>query len=146
MSEQPLTRVKAKSTGRVRFMVLGLVFINIIINYMDRTNLSVAATQMAGELQFTPLQMGLIFSAFGWIYAALQIPGGFIIDRFGARVVYGVGLFLWSLITALHAVASSFGALIGLRLGVGAFEAPVMPSNNRVISSWFPEEERASAI
>ena len=77
MSEQPLTTTKSKSTGRVRYMVLGLVFINIIINYMDRTNLSVAATEMADDLQFTPLQMGLIFSAFGWIYAALQIPGGF---------------------------------------------------------------------
>ncbi len=119
MSEQPITRSAARSTGRVRFFVLGLVFINIIINYMDRTNLSVAATQMSGELQFTPLQMGLIFSAFGWIYAALQIPGGFLIDRLGSRLVYGVGLFIWSLITALHAVANSFGALVGLRLGVG---------------------------
>ena len=73
MSEQPITGSATRSTGRVRFFVLGLVFINIIINYMDRTNLSVAATQMSGELQFTPLQMGLIFSAFGWIYAALQI-------------------------------------------------------------------------
>ena len=105
-----------------------------------------AATQLSGELQFTPLQMGLIFSAFGWIYAALQIPGGFLIDRLGSRLVYGVGLFIWSLITALHAVANSFGALVGLRLVVGAFEAPVMPSNNRVISSWFPEQERATAI
>ncbi|HIG8795721.1 TPA: MFS transporter [Raoultella terrigena] len=146
MAEQPLSTAKVKNTGRVRFLVLGLVFINIIINYMDRTNLSVAATQMAGDLQFTPLQMGLVFSAFGWIYAALQIPGGFVIDRFGARIVYGVGLFIWSLITALHAIANSFGGLVGLRLGVGAFEAPVMPSNNRVISSWFPENERASAI
>ena len=133
MSEQPITGSATRSTGRVRFFVLGLVFINIIINYMDRTNLSVAATQMSGELQFTPLQMGLIFSAFGWIYAALQIPGGFLIDRLGSRLVYGVGLFIWSLITALHAVANSFGSLVGLRLGVGAFEAPVMPSNNRVI-------------
>ena len=65
MAEQPLSTAKVKNTGRVRFLVLGLVFINIIINYMDRTNLSVAATQMAGDLQFTPLQMGLVFSAFG---------------------------------------------------------------------------------
>ncbi|MBK0089690.1 MULTISPECIES: MFS transporter [Erwiniaceae] len=147
MTEQPISQSAiAVRAGRTRFLMLGLVFINIIINYMDRTNLSVAATQMAGELRFTPMEMGLIFSAFGWIYAALQIPGGFLIDRLGARLVYGVGLFAWSLITALHALANSFGALFGLRLGVGAFEAPVMPSNNRVISSWFPEQERASAI
>ncbi len=147
MSGQPLSASStAARAGRMRFLVLGLVFVNIIINYMDRTNLSVAATQMAGELSFTPLQMGLIFSAFGWIYAALQIPGGFMIDRLGSRLVYSVGLFAWSLITALHAVASSFGVLVGLRMGIGTFEAPVMPSNNRVISSWFPEQERATAI
>ena len=58
MSEQPITGSATRSTGRVRFFVLGLVFINIIINYMDRTNLSVAATQMSGELQFTPLSAG----------------------------------------------------------------------------------------
>ncbi|WP_433977426.1 MFS transporter [Erwinia sp. E_sp_B01_9] len=121
MSEQPLTATTTcPRAGRTRFLILGLVFINIIINYMDRTNLSVAATEMAGELRFTPLEMGLIFSAFGWIYAALQIPGGFLIDRLGARLVYGVGLFAWSLITALHALASSFLGLVGLRLGVGA--------------------------
>ncbi|MDE1190377.1 MAG: MFS transporter [Pantoea sp.] len=147
MTEQPITQATAGiRAGRTRFLMLGLVFINIIINYMDRTNLSVAATAMTGELRFTPLEMGLIFSAFGWIYAALQIPGGFLIDRLGARLVYGVGLFIWSLVTALHAFAGSFLALFGLRLGVGAFEAPVMPANNRVISSWFPEQERASAI
>ncbi|WP_051937200.1 MULTISPECIES: MFS transporter [Erwinia] len=145
MTEQPLTAA-APRTGRTRFVILSLVFINIIINYMDRTNLSVAATEMAGELRFTPIQMGLIFSAFGWVYAALQIPGGFLIDKLGARLVYGVGLFIWSLITALHALASGFASLVGLRLGVGAFEAPVMPSNNRVISSWFPVQERATAI
>ncbi|QGY30437.1 MFS transporter [Pantoea cypripedii] len=147
MTEQPIAQSTAGiRAGRTRFLMLGLVFINIIINYMDRTNLSVAATAMAGELRFTPLEMGLIFSAFGWIYAALQIPGGFLIDRLGARLVYGVGLFVWSLVTTLHAFAGSFLALFGLRLGVGAFEAPVMPANNRVISSWFPEQERASAI
>ncbi|MDO6410038.1 MAG: MFS transporter [Pantoea sp.] len=147
MTEQPIAQPHVcVRAGRTRFLMLGLVFINIIINYMDRTNLSVAATTMAGELRFTPLEMGLIFSAFGWIYAALQIPGGFLIDRLGARLVYGVGLFVWSMVTALHAFAGSFLALFGLRLGVGAFEAPVMPANNRVISSWFPEQERASAI
>ncbi len=106
MTEQPLSQSAVSvRAGRTRFMMLALVFINIIINYMDRTNLSVAATQMAGELRFSPLEMGLIFSAFGWIYAALQIPGGFLIDRLGARLVYGAGLFAWSLITALHAFA-----------------------------------------
>lgn len=81
-----------------------------------------------------------------WISAALQSPGGFLIDRPGARLVCGVGRFSWSLMTALHALASSVGALVGQRLGVGAFEASVTPLNNRVIASCLPEQERASAI
>jgi len=132
--------------GRTRFLMLTLVFVNIIINYMDRANLAVAAPALSAELQLTPLQMGLVFSAFGWIYAALQIPGGWLIDRFGARMVYGVAMIGWSLITLLHVCASSAAALVGLRLGVGALEAPVMPANNRIISGWFPLHERASAI
>lgn len=132
--------------GRTRFLMLALVFVNIIINYMDRANLAVAAPALSAELQLTPLQMGLIFSAFGWIYAALQIPGGWLIDRLGARMVYGVAMIGWSLITLLHVCASSVAALVGLRLGVGALEAPVMPANNRIISGWFPLHERASAI
>ncbi|WP_261388034.1 MFS transporter [Candidatus Pantoea soli] len=92
------------------------------------------------------MERGLIFSAFGWISAALQMPGSFLIDRPGVRLVCGGGRFSWSLMTALPALASSVGALSGLRLGVGAFEPPVTPSNNRVIASGFPEQERASAI
>ena len=65
---------------RVRFGILAFIFANVIINYMDRSNISVAASAISRDLQLTPVQLGLIFSAFGWTYAALQIPGGFLVE------------------------------------------------------------------
>ncbi|MCI3987287.1 MFS transporter, partial [Bacillus vallismortis] len=76
----------------------------------------------------------------------LQIPGGGLVDRFGPRLVYGFTLITWSLATLLQGFVRGFGSLFGLRLATGAFEAPAFPTNNRVVTSWFPEQERASAI
>jgi ACS family D-galactonate transporter-like MFS transporter len=126
--------------------MLSLVFVNVVINYLDRTNLSVAAPALSGELELTPVQMGYIFSAFGWSYALLQIPGGLIADRFGPRVLYAFCLITWSLTTMGQGLVRGFGSLFGFRLATGAFEAPSYPINNRVVTSWFPDNERASAI
>lgn len=101
---------------------------------------------MSKDLKLSTVQMGLIFSAFGWVYAALQIPSGYLVDRFKPRVVYACSLFIWSLATLLQSVVGNFGSLLGLRLSIGCFEAPVMPASNKVASSWFPTNERASAI
>ncbi|WP_420149688.1 MFS transporter [Spirosoma sp.] len=131
---------------RVRYSMLALVFVNVAINYLDRTNISVAATEMGKDLNLSTVELGYIFSAFGWAYAALQIPGGLIADRFGPRVLYAFCLITWSLATLAQAFIRGFGALFSLRLATGTFEAPSYPINNRVVTSWFPDHERASAI
>lgn len=131
---------------RVRYGMLGLVFINVMINYLDRSNLAVAAPALSKDLQLSTVQLGLIFSAFGWTYALLQIPGGLIADRFGPRVLYAFCLITWSVATLLQGFAKGFVSLFGLRLATGAFEAPSYPINNRIVTSWFPNHERASAI
>jgi ACS family D-galactonate transporter-like MFS transporter len=113
---------------------------------MDRSNISVAATAIGKDLELTSVQLGLIFSAFGWAYAALQIPGGVMVDRFGARLTYAFSLITWSLVTLLQGFTKGFVGLFGLRLATGAFEAPAFPTNNKVVTSWFPNQERASAI
>ncbi|NOW89198.1 MULTISPECIES: MFS transporter [Clostridium] len=140
------TNLTEEKPTRVRYLVLALIFINIVINYMDRSNISVAASHMSKDLKLSTVQMGLIFSAFGWVYAALQIPSGYLVDRFKPRVVYACSLFIWSLATLLQSIVGGFGSLLGLRLSIGCFEAPVMPASNKVASSWFPTNERASAI
>lgn len=131
---------------RIRYAMLALVFINVMINYLDRSNLSVAAATLSKDLQLSTVEMGLIFSAFGWTYAILQIPGGLIADRFNPRVLYAFCLITWSVATLAQGFVRGFASLFGLRLATGAFEAPSYPINNRIVTSWFPNHERASAI
>ncbi|WP_404826616.1 MFS transporter [Paraglaciecola chathamensis] len=113
---------------------------------MDRTNISVAASALSEELSLTSVQMGLVFSAFGWTYSILQIPGGIAVDIVKTRILYPFILIAWSVATLIQGVISSFTALIGCRMAIGVFEAPSYPCNNKIITSWFPESERASAI
>ncbi|EHL78268.1 MFS transporter [Bacillus smithii] len=139
------TESKIKAS-RVRFGILTLIFINVVINYMDRSNISIAAPLLSKDLELNSVQMGLILSAFGWAYALLQIPGGWLVDRVSPRVLYMITLGLWSFATLLQAAAKGFAGLFGLRLSLGVLEAPAYPTNNRIVTSWFPEHERASAI
>ncbi len=131
---------------RVRFSILAAIFVSVVINYMDRSNISVAASMITDDLHLTPVQLGYIFSAFGWTYAILQIPGGIMADKFGARTVYALSLILWSAVTVAQGFATGFIALVALRMLIGVFEAPSYPINNRIVTSWFPDKERATAI
>lgn len=130
---------------RIRYSMLSLVFINVVINYLDRTNLAVAAPGLGKELALSSIQLGYILSAFGWTYALLQIPGGLIADRIAPRVLYALCLVTWSLATIAQGLVKGFAGLFAFRLATGAFEAPSYPINNRIVTSWFPTFERASA-
>ena len=129
-----------------RFHILALIFVSVVINYMDRTNISVAAAAMSDELALSAVQMGYIFSAFAWTYSVLQMPGGIVVDLVRVRVLYPFLLVAWSLATLMQGLVSSFGALIGCRMAIGVFEAPTYPCNNKIVTNWFPQQERASAI
>lgn len=129
-----------------RYNMLALIFGSVVINYLDRTNISVAAPAISESLGLSSVQMGLVFSAFGWTYVALQIPGGIVVDKVGARLLYAVMLFFWSVATLLQGFVNVFVVLLGLRASIGVFEAPAYPANNSIVTKWFPENERASAI
>ncbi len=135
-----------KSPGGKRFQILALIFISVVINYMDRTNIAVAAPALSKELDLSSVQMGLIFSAFGWTYAALQVPGGIAVDLVKVRLLYPFILTAWSIATLLQGLVNSFAALVGCRMAIGVFEAPSYPCNNKIVTAWFPVQERASAI
>ncbi len=126
--------------------MLALVFVNVVINYLDRSNISVAGVAISKDLNLTSVQLGLIFSAFGWTYALLQIPGGILADKVTPRVLYALCLVTWSIATLFQGFIRGFASLISLRLATGAFEAPSYPINNRIVTNWFPNHERASAI
>jgi ACS family D-galactonate transporter-like MFS transporter len=134
----------SRRTG-VRFFVLALISTGVVINYLDRTILGIAAPLLSRDLHLGAAGLGLLFSAFSWTYAAAQVPGGVLLDRFGTRIVYGLAVGFWSLFTLLQGTIASFAALLGCRLGLGVAEAPCYPANSRVLGAWFPQAERARA-
>lgn len=130
---------------RRRWFMLTLLLIATVINYVDRVNISIAAPFLSRDLGLDKVQMGLIFSAFAWTYAFALVPAGFIADRFGSRLVYGASLITWSAATVGQGMVSGFASLFGLRLAVGALEAPAFPANSRAVTVWFPARERGMA-
>lgn len=146
MSDVNGLRMAVEPRTNVRYAILSLVFVNVMINYLDRSNLAVAGSSISSTYNLSPGQMGLIFSAFSWAYAFLQIPGGIIADKFGPRALYAFCLVTWSAATMVLSLARGFVSFFGIRLAIGALEAPSYPINNRVVTSWFPDNERATAI
>jgi MFS transporter, ACS family, D-galactonate transporter len=125
---------------------MGMLFVCVLINYLDRSNLSIVAPSLVEDLHLSPIRLGMMLSAFGWTYAIFQIPASRLVDRVNPRLLFAAALGLWSLATFLMGIAGTFVSLVALRLVVGALEAPSYPINNRVVTTWFPESERAGAI
>jgi len=125
--------------------ILALVAVGTMINYLDRTVLGIAAPFLTRDLGLTAAQMGLVFSAFSWSYALLQIPGGIFLDRFGTKLTYFIAVVCWSGCTGLMGAVRSLNGLLLTRIGVGVFEAPCFPANSRILATWFPQQERARA-
>lgn len=128
-----------------RWLIGLLLGIGVLINYFDRINLSVAAPQLKDAFHLTPAQMGLLFSAFFWPYALLQVPAGIILDRFGVTRVGRWGAFLWGLASAITAVSSGFLGIFAARAMLGVAEAPGFPVSSKATGYWFPRKERAMA-
>ena len=84
---------------RVRFLILTMLFIVTTINYADRATVSIAGSAMQKDLGMSAVQLGYIFSAFGWSYVIAQLPGGWLLDKFGSRRVYGASILIWSIFT-----------------------------------------------
>lgn len=132
--------------SRTRFIITALLFLTGVINYLDRTNLSITAPSLSGELKIDAVTMGWLFSAFGWTYTAMQIPGGWLADRLHPRVIYPLTILVWSIATLSLGFVAGVVSLFILRLLVGVFESPSYIVNNRIVTTWFPEKERATTI
>ncbi len=129
-----------------RRWAIGLLLgIGVLINYFDRINLSVAAPQLKEAFNLSPADMGLLFSAFFWPYALLQVPAGLFLDRFGVTRVGRWGAFLWGLASAITVFASGFGGVFAARAVLGIAEAPGFPVSSKATGYWFPRKERALA-
>lgn len=139
----------------VRWLIVSLLFSISVVTYIDRVNISVTARHMMPALGLTEQHMGFIFSAFVVGYALFQIPGGWLGDRWGARLVLTVALLWWSGFTAFTAMAPAsslagaagiLGALIMVRFLLGMGEAVALPTFNRAVTDWLPPHERGLGI
>ena len=119
-----------------------LIFTVVIINYIDRIALSVAARPIVAEFGFSPVQMGYLFSGFLWTYVVCLVPLGLLVERIGIKNMVGGGIAIWSTATALTAAAGSFVTILAARLVMGASEATTFPACGGAIRQWFPERER----
>jgi MFS transporter, ACS family, D-galactonate transporter len=106
-----------------RWIVLALVFFGIVINYIDRGNLSIAAPSMMHDFHIAPSTMGIILSAFFWTYGVFQIPAGATVDRLGIRRSYACGFLIWSIASASIALSRGPGDVTGLRMVLGLAES-----------------------
>jgi len=137
---------------RMRWWIVSLLFAVTAVNYADRATISIVGTDLARDLNLDPVALGYLLSAFSLSYVTMQIPGGRLLDRFGSRLVYLWSIILWSLFTFLQGFVGLLGGtrlaartLYGLRLLLGASEAPSFPANSRIVAAWFPAGERGTA-
>ncbi len=140
--------ISAISEGR-RWTILTLLCIGFMIAYFDRVTLSVALADKDGFLSFFKLSnpdRGLLNSAFFWSYALLQIPAGWLVDRYGVKWTYTIGFLLWSITSAATAWVSGFEVLFLLRILLGVGESVVTPAAMRWIRFNFDERRRGTAV
>ncbi|WZJ98290.1 MFS transporter [Pseudomonas sp. LPD2] len=126
-----------------RITVVFLLLIGIV-NYLDRSALSIANTSIQKDMMISPSQMGILLSAFSIAYAFAQLPMGMIIDRLGSKVALGASLLGWSVAQAAFGMVNSFAGFMGLRVLLGIGEAPMFPSAAKALSEWFDANERGT--
>ncbi len=119
-------------------MVLALACAIYFITYMDRVNLATAAPYVAGEFHLSKTQLGLVFSAYSYPYAALQPLGGILADRLGARLTFGLFGSVFAAATLLTGLANGFIPLLVIRGLVGFGEGPSLAVATRAIADWLP--------
>jgi MFS family permease len=119
-----------------------MLALSVFLNYVDRGALSVAMPRMQGELQISSEQLGLLASAFFWTYALLQVPAGWLCERFNVKHVLTIGFALWTFATGLTAFANTFALLLFFRLILGIGESVAYPAYSQIISTRFPPEQR----
>jgi MFS family permease len=125
-----------------QWALVGLLFAAVLINYIDRGNLSVVAVPLMDHFQISPGRMGTLLSAFFWTYGLMQIPVGYLVDRFGLKWTYAAAFLLWSLASTAVGLASSFNQVLAFRLMLGVGEAVAQPASLAYIRQNFPKDQQ----
>jgi MFS family permease len=128
------------ATGR--WWLVALLTSGMTFCYAQRGTLSVAAPFMMRELGINTETMGLMLSAFSWFYCFMQVPSGWVVDRFGVRRAYAAGFGLWSIACALTGAFRSIVAIVFFRVTMGVGQSVAFPASARTFATWFPDDER----
>jgi len=140
----PTVSAQAQSSRvpqRIRMVIF--FFLSNLICYMDRVNISVTAPVIMKEFGWNEAALGVILSSFFWGYTLLQIPGGWLADRFGGKRILSIGVLWWSLFTMLTPLARSVGGMTAMRALMGIGEGVNFPSVQSMTAKWIPAGERS---
>ena len=141
------TQIVRPTSGvpRRRWGIALLLGFGVLVNYFDRVNLSVSQQALTDTFGISAVVFGYLSSFYNWPYAALQLPCGLLLDRFGVKRVGRISTILWSIASFAAAAATRIEALFAARFLLGIGEAPTFPGNAKAIGYWFPQQERSLA-
>ena len=144
LSESKRTKDRNK-VKNLRYLVLGWLVVAGLLNYLDRSAVSIAAPEMIRELGLTKTDIGLLGTVFSWTYAFFQLPAGYLIDKFGPKKMYFIAVAIWSIATSMMSLGHSMAHFVLFRVLLGIGESPNSPNSSKITTQWFPREERGQA-
>ena len=134
--------MKTARLKKIQTAALILLVLSGLINYLDRSTLSIANSAVRADMDLSAAEMGLLLSAFSLPYAFAQLPMGALLDRLGARFTLGFGMLLWSVAQLAGGVVRTVNQFFVARMLLGVGEAPQFPAGAKVFSEWFAMKER----
>jgi MFS family permease len=137
-----MKQVKTRKLRKIQWVALSFLMLAGIVNYLDRSTLSIANHSISQELGLNAAQMGMLLSAFSLAYAFSQLPVGALLDKFGARAMLGLGMLAWSIAQLAGGMVNSLQQFLVARVFLGLGEAPQFPAGAKVVSEWFATRER----
>jgi MFS transporter, ACS family, D-galactonate transporter len=130
---------------RRRWRIAFLLAFGVLVNFLDRINLSVSRDALHDSFGLSLVAFGYLSSAFSWTYAVMQMPAGVLLDWLGVRRVGRISALLWSVSSFAAALSPGLSSFFGARLLLGVSESPTFPANAKSLGYWFRQEERGLA-
>lgn len=128
-----------------RWAIACLLGLGVLISYFDRVNLSVSKDALTAAFGISAVTFGFLSSAYNWTYAALQLPSGLLLDKFGVRRVGCVSTVIWAIASFGASISTGVRSFLYARLLLGVGEAPTFPGYSKAVGYWFPTQERSLA-
>jgi sugar phosphate permease len=141
-----LRALKPRRIARIQIIAVSILSTAGVINYIDRGSLAIANTTIRADLGISATRMGVLLSMFSLAYAVSQLPAGFLLDRFGERIILGTAMFLWSATQTLTGLVRGFASFMVARTGLAMGESPFVVSAVKTVHDWFDVRERATPM